>query len=212
MPFDYWPEQERAPDRAGTGAFGKLNGTGKDSGHSGTGRPGALAYARANMVGAANGFDSGCFTKRIVDYQIRYLIKIPLVPGYEGRIQRQGRGSDDCIGKGDIYPRTEFNGFLSKGISKRKAPGTIKKMSCLGKSVRSMIFPAEKFDSGDNWNVKRFLKDPVNDRFLLVRNCAREVIDEDIGIDQIGCHPRFHSLRRARATSCGFLTLSRYIP
>jgi len=29
MPFDNWPEQERAPDRAGTGSFGRANLTEK---------------------------------------------------------------------------------------------------------------------------------------------------------------------------------------
>ncbi|MDO9036655.1 MAG: hypothetical protein Q7U51_15845 [Methanoregula sp.] len=31
MPFDDWPEQERAPDRACVGAFWGVNGTGKGS-------------------------------------------------------------------------------------------------------------------------------------------------------------------------------------
>ncbi len=53
----------------------------------------AKEWRKANTRTGAEGrgligeLPSGGFTKRIVDYQIRHRIKIPLIPGYEDRIQ-----------------------------------------------------------------------------------------------------------------------------
>lgn len=72
--------------------------------------------------------------ERVVNQQIRHLIKITFVPGNESRIERQGRCGDNCIGKRYIYHCTKFDRFFCKSIGKWQTPGTVEKTPCFGKS------------------------------------------------------------------------------